>query len=290
MRRWSTTRAGGGPVGPDRATGRPSLRSHPWQADASRARATREAYRARTRRSTGGAAAGPAGSGPSPLRRAGAGRHGGNPRRASGRRPDRERGTGREPRHDRERPGRAGAGGAAGSGQAGRSRRSRGPKATIGSTSYDGADKEPFDPAWEGATWYGAGSGTYWTLNPKEYADPRKHGPEYQARSRRARGGSPSDADSFPGEPPDTDDPSTASTSNEPPGGGTDPAGSPAPGQESSAPGRESPSRGHEPSANARPWPPVAGYGSELIAWPAGGSDRRRSPRFEPGPSCRPGR
>ena len=29
-------------------------------------------------------------------------------------------------------------------------------------------------------------SGTYWTINPREYADPRKHGPEYLARARRA--------------------------------------------------------------------------------------------------------
>ena len=60
-------------------------------------------------------------------------------------------------------------------------------KATLGSTSYDGAEAEPFDPDWGGASWYGTTSGTYWTLNPKEYADPRKHGPEYQARARRAR-------------------------------------------------------------------------------------------------------
>jgi hypothetical protein len=60
-----------------------------------------------------------------------------------------------------------------------------GKRATLGSTSYDGADQEPFDPDWSGATWYGTTSGTYWTLNPKEYADPRKHGPEYQARARR---------------------------------------------------------------------------------------------------------
>lgn len=59
-------------------------------------------------------------------------------------------------------------------------------KATLGSTSYDGADAEPFEPDWGGASWYGTTSGTYWTLNPKEYADPRKHGPEYQARARRA--------------------------------------------------------------------------------------------------------
>src|SRR5258705_7886908 len=61
-------------------------------------------------------------------------------------------------------------------------------KATLGSTSYDGADTGPFEPDWGGASWYGTTSGTYWTLNPKEYADPRKHGPEYQARARRATG------------------------------------------------------------------------------------------------------
>lgn len=59
-------------------------------------------------------------------------------------------------------------------------------KATLGSTSYDGADAGPFEPGWGGASWYGTTSGTYWTLNPKEYADPRKHGPEYQARARRS--------------------------------------------------------------------------------------------------------
>ena len=59
-------------------------------------------------------------------------------------------------------------------------------KATLGSTSYDGADGQPFEPDWGGASWYGTTSGTYWTINPKEYADPRKHGPEYQARARRA--------------------------------------------------------------------------------------------------------
>jgi hypothetical protein len=31
----------------------------------------------------------------------------------------------------------------------------------------------------------GADSGTYWTVNPREYADPRKHGPEYRARGKR---------------------------------------------------------------------------------------------------------
>jgi len=62
-------------------------------------------------------------------------------------------------------------------------------KATPYSTSYDPADEEPFEPGWSGAGWYGAASGTYWTINPKEWADPRKHGPEYQRRARRTAGG-----------------------------------------------------------------------------------------------------
>ena len=65
-------------------------------------------------------------------------------------------------------------------------------KATLDSTSYDEAD-DPFEPGWGGASWYGPSSGTYWTINPKEYADPRKHGPEYQARAG-ARGGRSLDA------------------------------------------------------------------------------------------------
>ncbi|HEX3428559.1 MAG TPA: DnaJ domain-containing protein, partial [Candidatus Limnocylindrales bacterium] len=69
------------------------------------------------------------------------------------------------------------------------SRRRAPNRATPGSTSYDAADEEPFEPGWTGATWYGASSGTYWTINPKEYADPRKHGPEYQRRARRSASG-----------------------------------------------------------------------------------------------------
>ena len=85
---------------------------------------------------------------------------------------------------------RAGAGAQAASGRTGQTRRPgtgrRSPnKATLGSTSYDAAEDEPFEPEWAGGTWYGASSGTYWTLNPKEYADPRKHGPAYQRRARR---------------------------------------------------------------------------------------------------------
>lgn len=61
-------------------------------------------------------------------------------------------------------------------------------RATLGSTSYDEVD-EAFEPAWGGGSWYGPSTGTYWTLNPREWADPRKHGPEYEARARRAAAG-----------------------------------------------------------------------------------------------------
>ncbi len=57
----------------------------------------------------------------------------------------------------------------------------------MGSTSYDEArdPKDPNDPTWSGASWYGPSTGEYWIINPREYADPRKHGPEYQSRARR---------------------------------------------------------------------------------------------------------
>jgi len=58
-----------------------------------------------------------------------------------------------------------------------------GASARPGSTTYDGATEG--EPVWDGAAWVGADSGTYWTVNPREYADPRKHGPEYRARGRR---------------------------------------------------------------------------------------------------------
>jgi hypothetical protein len=76
-------------------------------------------------------------------------------------------------------------------------------KATPGSTTYDEAAEVPRDPEWDGGAWYGPSSGTYWTLNPREYADPRKHGPEYLERARRAsRAGAES-----PGEPWPVDGP-----------------------------------------------------------------------------------
>jgi Meckel syndrome type 1 protein len=57
-------------------------------------------------------------------------------------------------------------------------------KATLGSTSYDDA-RDRSDATWGGASWYGPTTGEYWIINPREYADPRKHGPAYQARVRQ---------------------------------------------------------------------------------------------------------
>jgi hypothetical protein len=86
------------------------------------------------------------------------------------------------------------------SGDPGADRRPR-RKATLSSTSYDEAAQEPRHPEWQGSSWYGTSSGTYWTINPREYADPRKHGPEYQARARRAGAGagSPEAEETVPG-------------------------------------------------------------------------------------------
>jgi hypothetical protein len=53
----------------------------------------------------------------------------------------------------------------------------------MGSTSYDEA-RDRVDASWSGASWYGPTSGEYWIINPREYSDPRKHGPAYQARIR----------------------------------------------------------------------------------------------------------
>jgi hypothetical protein len=53
----------------------------------------------------------------------------------------------------------------------------------MGSTSYDEA-RDTADPRWAGASWYGPTSGEYWIVNPREYADPRKHGPGYSSRVR----------------------------------------------------------------------------------------------------------
>ncbi|HKG57680.1 MAG TPA: J domain-containing protein, partial [Candidatus Limnocylindrales bacterium] len=161
-----------------------------WRADPERARAAREAWRAR--RSGGGAAAGGAGGGA----RSGTGE------------PETNDGTGawREKRRDggaanarRSRGTRSGEAGPR-SGARGDPAADRAPdRATPGSTTYDFAEQEPFDPEWSGASWYGTTSGTYWTINPREYADPRKHGPEYQARARRRSDSAEIDEPDAPG-------------------------------------------------------------------------------------------
>jgi len=70
----------------------------------------------------------------------------------------------------------------------GSSRRHATRKATLGSTTYDDA-RERADATWSGASWYGPTTGEYWIINPREYADPRKHGPAYQARVRQETAG-----------------------------------------------------------------------------------------------------
>ena len=97
-------------------------------------------------------------------------------------------GTGPSAQRTRPRSGQGATSGQTASGRGDRQRTGR-RKATMGSTSYDEATLGPLDPGWEGASWYGTDSGTYWTVNPREYADPRKHGPEYQERARRAASG-----------------------------------------------------------------------------------------------------
>jgi len=135
-----------------RTTTRTTPPAAPWRADPERARTARE--RARTGRTSTGTRAetgGPAGS-----------------RGRSG------------------TTGTSAGGGTAGAGTR-EPRRRAARKATMGSTSYDEA-REATDATWSGASWYGPTSGEYWIVNPREYADPRKHGPGYQQRARKAAG------------------------------------------------------------------------------------------------------
>jgi hypothetical protein len=138
--------------------------------------------------------------------------------------------------------------------------RRRGPrKATLGSTSYDEAVDQPFDPDWTGSSWYGTTSGTYWTLNPREYADPRKHGPEYQARARRNAAGGPES------EAPDVDEAGEID-------GAAEPAGSAEPEPVASA------GAGWRPAAETSTgteWSATPGSRSAEAASPG---DRRRAP------------
>lgn len=133
----------------------------PWRADPARARATR-ARASSPRTQAGAAGTGPSGAGPS-----GAGASAGGPSGA-----ERRSGSGsRAAGEDGARP------------RSGRRHATR--KATLGSTSYDEA-RDRADATWTGASWYGPTTGEYWIINPREYADPRKHGPAYQARVGQA--------------------------------------------------------------------------------------------------------
>jgi Meckel syndrome type 1 protein len=232
------------------APGRPARSTPPtdgWRADPARAQATREAWRARGRRgSATGAAGGVNGAG-------GADRAGDRTgARGGSRRTRPTEGTANGPAGGDD-PGRPGGGR--------RAPRDRAPDtATPGSTTYDFAEQDPYDPEWSGASWYGTTSGTYWTINPKEYADPRKHGPEYQARARR-RGAAAPEIESQPAE---------ANTSDAPPERAAAP----------SAAARERPpapppwSRlAHEPDAEASAILPIGGgpttrIGLALLGWP----------------------
>jgi curved DNA-binding protein CbpA len=155
----------------------------PWRADPDRARA---AGRADGRR-----------PGTRPTGRPGNGAEQADPDRG------RARGGRGAEWHGRRRRCRRGRCRRRGGGASARSRRPSGRrrapnKATPYSTSYDPGDEEPFEPGWSGASWYGSSSGTYWTINPKEYADPRKHGPEYLRRARRGANGWILDDDETP--------------------------------------------------------------------------------------------
>ncbi len=211
---------------------RPSAPRRPWDADPVRADATHRAYGGRAR----GAGPRPAGAGAAPGAASGAasgasGTSTGGPASHDGSTRSGTAGSSASGRSTRGRTAGPDTGAPSGSTRDGRRRRRAGPPpgqtetgtgdpetssgprpaepkgrkrkaATLGSTSYDGVDG-PFEPDWRGASWYGTTSGTYWTLNPKEYADPRKHGPEYQARARRAtrsRFSGAAAADAMPGE------------------------------------------------------------------------------------------
>jgi len=159
--RSATARPGSGGSGAAAAGG--AAAGEPWRADPARARAAREQASARSRGATPGTGSGAASGAAGPAA-AGSGTAGGSSGAASG----------------GARPGTAGA--RAGGSTSTRKRAPR--KATMGSTSYDEA-RDASDTSWAGASWYGPTSGEYWRVNPHEYADPRKHGPEYQSRARR---------------------------------------------------------------------------------------------------------
>lgn len=172
-------------------------------------------------------------------------------------------GSGQRPPGSRQRP----------TGTDARSRRTPTRRATLGSTSYDDALHEE-DRVWHGAAWYGVTTGTYWRPNPREYADPRKHGPEYEERARRAAstgdlGGRPAAADVRPdGSGAETDIDGRRPTAATPEGDADATAAGDAPGPVPGAqPGSGDPAnREDSPSATrgpgTRPTRSAPGFGS----------------------------
>ena len=168
---------------PRSARAAPPPPAEPWRADPARARAARERARtARARTSKAGPAAGATGTTGGTGGTGSTASSGSSGRSGSAGSSTSAGSTGSGSAKETGPPtGRGRATGTRGSGR----RHER--KATMGSTSYDEA-RDPSDATWSGASWYGPSSGEYWIVNPREYADPRKHGPEYQQRARRPLG------------------------------------------------------------------------------------------------------
>lgn len=176
-------------VGGTRATPQAPA-AEPWRADPARARTARERARAPRNRSSAapgsGGFTGTPGGGSGTSGTAGASRPGGatGPSSAGAGAAGSAEATGSAS----ARPSGSTTGGGRGSsGSRGSGRRGGVRKATMGSTSYDDA-RDHGDAAWSGASWYGPTTGEYWIVNPREYADPRKHGPDYQSRAKRPSG------------------------------------------------------------------------------------------------------
>lgn len=167
----------GRPVSTPRAArAAPPPPAEPWRADPARARAARERARtARTRSSKAGSAPGRTGTTGATGSTASSGSTAQSGATGPSGSAGSTQGTGTSTGRTRGATGTRGAG------------RRHERKATMGSTSYDEA-RDPSDATWSGASWYGPSSGEYWIVNPREYADPRKHGPEYQQRARRLAG------------------------------------------------------------------------------------------------------
>ncbi|MBI2781449.1 MAG: J domain-containing protein [Chloroflexi bacterium] len=257
----------GKPVaGPRTSRPAPPPAAEPWRADPSRARAARE--RARSAR-----------SGPTT---------GARPTGATG-------SAGPTGRTGRANPTGTGAASGSGGGSAGSSssgtrksgRRRDTRKATMGSTSYDEA-RDPSDATWSGASWYGPSSGEYWIVNPREYADPRKHGPEYLQRARRPLAGdAPDESHARPGTAPESFATGGAASGSESaryagtarPAGGAWRAGPvPAPGvgihRSVPAESAAEPDQAEALGAASRAWlggpadDPIRRLGLALVAWP----------------------